>query len=103
MREWRAVEGEVDSGRSPQVLAVLSLDPPLPVTKVCSIAAASKAVLAVCASCDSAYHLGCVEPALTRVPLHDWFCGDCAKVGGRLNGKNGCAGGWGACWRSCCD
>lgn len=47
---------------------------------MCSIAAASKAVLAVCASCDSAYHLGCVEPSLPRVPLNDWFCGDCAKV-----------------------
>lgn len=48
---------------------------------MCSIASASNATLAVCASCDSAYHLGCVEPTLPRVPLHDWFCGDCAKDG----------------------
>lgn len=35
----------------------------------------------MCVSCDSAYHLGCVEPTLARVPLYDWFCGDCAKDG----------------------
>lgn len=51
------------------------------VCEVCSIAAASKSVLAVCVACDSAYHLTCVEPALPRVPFHDWFCGDCAQVG----------------------
>lgn len=50
------------------------------VCEVCSIAAASKNVLAVCVACDSAYHLTCVEPALPRVPFHDWFCGDCAQV-----------------------
>lgn len=50
------------------------------VCEVCSIAAASNKVLAVCVACDSAYHLGCVEPALDRVPFNDWFCGDCAKV-----------------------
>lgn len=50
------------------------------VCEVCSIAAASKNVLVVCVACDSAYHLGCVEPALPRMPFHDWFCGDCATV-----------------------
>ena len=49
-------------------------------TQVCSVAAASNKVLALCVSCDSAYHLGCVDPALPRVPFHDWFCGDCAQV-----------------------
>ncbi|CAM9450189.1 unnamed protein product, partial [Ectocarpus sp. 12 AP-2014] len=51
------------------------------VCEVCSIAAASKNVLVVCVACDSAYHLGCVEPALPRMPFHDWFCGDCATDG----------------------
>ncbi|CAN0406719.1 unnamed protein product, partial [Discosporangium mesarthrocarpum] len=47
--------------------------------QVCSIAALSKSLLTVCASCDSAYHLDCLEPALGSVPRHDWFCWDCVK------------------------
>ena len=37
-------------------------------------------VLLLCDRCDAPYHCYCLSPALTIVPMDDWFCPECASA-----------------------
>jgi len=39
--------------------------------------------LLLCDGCDHAYHLDCLTPALTRVPVDEWFCPQCSQRHGK--------------------
>ncbi|WAR27792.1 RSF1-like protein [Mya arenaria] len=41
--------------------------------KVCASAAMPHTIL-LCDGCDSAYHMTCLSPPLSLVPLEDWYC-----------------------------
>ncbi|WCJ43482.1 RING/FYVE/PHD-type zinc finger family protein [Euphorbia peplus] len=54
----------------------------------------------VCDSCEEAYHMSCIEPAVNEIPLRNWYCGSCSAGGmdslhencavcARLNAKGG--------------
>lgn len=34
----------------------------------------------LCDKCDARYHLYCLSPPLSLVPLEDWFCPKCEHV-----------------------
>ncbi|XP_047735735.1 uncharacterized protein LOC108674966 [Hyalella azteca] len=34
----------------------------------------------LCDSCDSGYHMDCLEPALEVVPIEEWFCPSCSLI-----------------------
>lgn len=34
--------------------------------------------LLVCDSCNNGFHLECLTPVLTEVPMGHWFCPDCS-------------------------
>lgn len=40
--------------------------------------------LIVCDDCQKAYHLECLDPPLSKVPLGDWFCNECMKFSARI-------------------
>ena len=40
--------------------------------------------LLLCDGCDAGYHLDCLTPPLTDVPVDEWFCPRCAPRRGRL-------------------
>ncbi|XP_052784212.1 remodeling and spacing factor 1-like [Mya arenaria] len=44
--------------------------------KVCASAAMPHTIL-LCDGCDSAYHMTCLSPPLSLVPLEDWYCPVC--------------------------
>lgn len=31
----------------------------------------------LCDNCDRGYHLECLTPPMTAVPIEEWFCPDC--------------------------
>ena len=33
----------------------------------------------LCDGCDSGYHLECLTPPLTEVPIEEWFCPECSQ------------------------
>ncbi|KAG9260817.1 PHD and RING finger domain-containing protein 1-like [Astyanax mexicanus] len=35
----------------------------------------------ICSACDSRFHIGCLTPPLSSVPVGDWLCQDCADEG----------------------
>ncbi len=37
------------------------------------------ASMLLCDGCDAAYHMSCLSPPLSTVPLVDWFCPQCAE------------------------
>ena len=37
-----------------------------------------EAELLLCDGCDLGYHLDCLAPALSTVPVDEWFCPTCA-------------------------
>ncbi|XP_045676934.1 PHD and RING finger domain-containing protein 1 isoform X2 [Phyllostomus hastatus] len=37
--------------------------------------------LLLCDSCDSGYHMECLDPPLQEVPVDEWFCPECAVPG----------------------
>jgi PHD and RING finger domain-containing protein 1 len=41
--------------------------------------------LLLCDGCDSGYHLECLDPPLSTVPIEAWFCPDCDAVNQRTN------------------
>jgi len=40
--------------------------------------------LLLCDGCDAGYHLDCLTPPLTDVPVDEWFCPRCAPRRGRI-------------------
>ncbi|CAG0918121.1 unnamed protein product [Notodromas monacha] len=36
--------------------------------------------LLLCDGCDAGYHLECLNPPLSRVPIEEWYCPDCDPV-----------------------
>lgn len=41
--------------------------------------------LLLCDGCDLGYHLECLDPPLTRVPIEEWFCPDCQALNATSN------------------
>ena len=41
--------------------------------------AADAAHMLLCDACDTAFHMGCLKPKVTRVPSGDWFCPFCIE------------------------
>ena len=35
----------------------------------------------LCDGCQKGYHLACLVPALTKVPVGDWWCSNCELAG----------------------
>ena len=33
----------------------------------------------LCDGCDLGYHLECLNPPMTEVPMDEWFCPECAR------------------------
>jgi len=33
----------------------------------------------LCDGCDRGYHLECLTPPMTTVPIEEWFCPDCTR------------------------
>lgn len=33
----------------------------------------------LCDNCDRGYHLECLTPPMTAVPIEEWFCPDCTN------------------------
>ena len=40
---------------------------------------ADAAHMLLCDACDTAFHMGCLKPKVTRVPSGDWFCPFCIE------------------------
>ncbi|XP_071617668.1 PHD and RING finger domain-containing protein 1 isoform X2 [Heliangelus exortis] len=38
--------------------------------------------LLLCDGCDAGYHMECLNPPLSEVPVDEWFCPGCAPMGG---------------------
>ena len=34
----------------------------------------------LCDGCDRGFHMGCLKPALKKVPTGNWFCHDCRPL-----------------------
>lgn len=41
----------------------------------------NEAEMLLCDLCNTGWHMGCLKPALTKVPEGDWYCPRCAKTG----------------------
>lgn len=41
--------------------------------------------MVLCDACDRGWHIGCLDPPLTSIPQHDWFCHSCASANAANN------------------
>ncbi|NXG50483.1 PHRF1 protein, partial [Psilopogon haemacephalus] len=46
--------------------------------------------LLLCDGCDAGYHMECLNPPLSEVPVDEWFCPACAPMGGSAATGKGC-------------
>ena len=42
-----------------------------------------EAEMILCDGCDNAWHIGCLNPSLTKVPEDEWFCPNCSLTEGK--------------------
>lgn len=73
-----------------EALAVLNDLPKAPwddgLCKVCGVDRDDKSVL-LCDTCDSEYHMYCLNPPLARIPEGNWYCPSCCRSRGKGKGK----------------
>ncbi|CAE1289380.1 PHD finger protein 14 [Acanthosepion pharaonis] len=83
------------SPRSPTKRETHPKSPPAPAIQHCGICKKStdQHLLAKCDSCSKHYHLGCLDPPLSRMPkktkLQGWQCSECASSSSDVSEETG--------------
>ena len=61
--------------------AVIAYEPPLPGEEHCEICGSGEQndKMLLCDRCNCGFHMHCLNPPLTTVPVGEWFCDTCLK------------------------
>ncbi|XP_041980354.1 PHD and RING finger domain-containing protein 1 [Aricia agestis] len=77
-RVLRTEEVNVTERRSPSIEYIEFQDLPTN-CEICHSPESEETIL-LCDGCDLGYHMACLTPPLTTVPIEQWFCPNCAEL-----------------------